>query len=129
MGAKDELISRLEYLEAAKDLPVMIDVGIGASRHNGVANLLRKGLGIVAFNILEDFIKKRTAEALNRLSSSRIPYLNLTPQMQDAAIMDALNSLAFRAKLEKKGGWKLEGFNPARSFKYLFRSESEFSVI
>ncbi len=104
MIAREELLSRLEYLDSAKSLPVLIDQGIAANSHNGVANLLRKGLGIVAFNILEDFIKKRTSEALAKISSTRIPFSNLTPTMQDAAIYDALNSLAFRAKLEKKDG-------------------------
>lgn len=104
MTAKDELFGRLEYLSAAKDLPELIDVGIVQDTHNGVANLLRKGLGIVAFNILEDFIKKRTNEALNRVSASRIEFSKLPTKLQDAAILDALTSLAFRAKLEKKDG-------------------------
>jgi hypothetical protein len=104
MIAREELLSRLEYLDSAKDLPALIDQGIAVDSHNGVANLLRKGLGIVAFNILEDFIKKRTGEALQKISSTRIPFANLTTTMQDAAIYDALNSLAFRAKLEKKDG-------------------------
>jgi len=104
MTAKDELISRLEYLSAAKDLPELIDIGIVQDTHNGVANLLRKGLGIVAFNILEDFIKKRSGEALTRVSASGIGFGKLPLKLQDAAIMDALTSLAFRAKIEKKDG-------------------------
>lgn len=102
MTAKDELLSRLEYLSSAKDLPVIIDKGIVQDTHNGVANLLRKGLAIVVFNILEDFIKKRTTEALKRISSSGIGFEKLPVKLQDASILDALSSLAFRAKLEKK---------------------------
>jgi len=104
MTAKDELLNRLEYLSSAKDLSVLIDNGIVASNHNGVANLLRKGLGIVAFNILEDFIKKRTAEALATISSSGISFAMLMPAMQEAAILDALSALTFRARIEKKDG-------------------------
>ena len=85
MTAKDELFSRLEYLSAAKNLPELIDVGVAQSTHNGVANLLRKGLGIVAFNILEDFIKKRASEALGRISGSRIDFFKLPLKLQDAA--------------------------------------------
>lgn len=102
MTAKDELLGRLEHLSAAKELPVLIDVGIIQSTHNGVANLLRKGLGIVAFNILEDFIKKRSSEALSRVSASRISFSKLPVKLQEAAILEAVSSLAFRAKLEKK---------------------------
>ncbi|WIE52601.1 HEPN domain-containing protein [Pseudomonas sp. GM17] len=102
MTAKDELLSRLEYLSAAKDLPEIIDKGIARDTHNGVANLLRKGLAIVVFNILEDYIKKRTTEALKRISSSGIGFDKLPPKLQDASILDALTSLAFKAKLDKK---------------------------
>ncbi|TED39587.1 hypothetical protein IPC1518_29605 [Pseudomonas aeruginosa] len=70
MTAKDELLGRIEHLSAAQNLPVLIDRGIVQDTHNGVANLLRKGLGIVVFNILEDFIKKRSSEALSRISAS-----------------------------------------------------------
>jgi hypothetical protein len=104
MTAKDELLGRLEYLSAAKDLPALIDKGIAQDTHNGVANLLRKGLGIVVFNILEDFIKKRSSEALGRISASRIEFTKLPNKLQEASILDALASLAFRAKLEKKDG-------------------------
>lgn len=104
MTAKDELLGRLEHLNAAKNLPELIDRGIVQDTHNGVANLLRKGLGIVAFNILEDFIKKRSSEALNKISASRISFAKLPIKLQDAAILDALSSLVFRAKMEKKDG-------------------------
>lgn len=104
MTAKDELLGRLEHLSAAKDLPELIDRGIIPDTHNGVANLLRKGLGIVAFNILEDFIKKRSSEALSRISASRIEFVKLPVKLQDAAVLDALSSLVFRARIEKKDG-------------------------
>lgn len=108
MTAKEELFSRLEHLSFAKELPALIDNGIAQSTHNGVANLLRKGLAIVVFNILEDFIKKRSSEALNRISTSGIEFSKLPEKLQNAAIMDALSSLTFRAKLERKegGNWR-----------------------
>lgn len=109
MSAKSELFDRLQYLGSAIDLPILIDVGIVPSEHNGVANLLRKGLGIVAFNMLEDYIKNKTAESLNLISCSRIPFDKLTDNLQEASITGALSALVFRSKLEKKDGgdWKL----------------------
>src|ERR1035437_869383 len=109
MSAKSELFDRLKYLKSAVDLPVLMDNGIVISEHNGVANLLRKGLGIVAFNILEDFIKNKTSETLDFISNSRISFAKLTEELQNASISGALSALAYRAKLEKKDGgdWKL----------------------
>lgn len=108
MSAKQDLFIRLKYLESCLHLPAIIDNGITPSEHNGMANLLRKGLGIVAFNILEDYIKNRTIEALNYLPQTRVGFYNLTPELQEASTLGALTALLFRVKLEKKNGgdWK-----------------------
>lgn len=108
MNAKDELFDRIKYLDYAINQPNLIDVGIAQSEENGAANLLRKGIGIVAFNVLEDFIKNKTIEALKIVSDSGIEFSNLSPKLQDASILDSLNALHFRAKLSKKSGgnWK-----------------------
>ena len=108
MTAKQELFDRLQYLEAATSLPQIIDQGIAPTTHNGVANLLRNGLGIVAFNILEDYIKNRSNEALKFLSDSTVAFNRLPESLQAASIAGALNALTFKSKLLKKDGgdWK-----------------------
>lgn len=102
MSAKSELLERLKYIDTAAALPQLIDVGIAPSEHNNVANLLRKGISIVAFNILEDYIKNRSEEALNSLPISGIPYSNLPDFLQEAAITKALSSLSFQSNILKK---------------------------
>lgn len=104
MSAKSDLFIRLRYLSAASNLPVLVDSGIAMSEHNGVADIMRKGLGIVAFNILEDYIKNMAAEALQILSDSRVAFVDLTLALQESAIFGALKTLNFRAGLEKKDG-------------------------
>jgi hypothetical protein len=104
MSAKAELFDRLTYLSSAVNLPDLIDNGVAISEHNGRANLLRKGLGIVSFNILEDFIKNRSVESLAALSGSRIQFSNLTESLREAATLGAVNALNFRAKIERKEG-------------------------
>lgn len=108
MSAKQELFDRLQYLDAAINLSAIIDQGIAPSTHNGVANLLRKGLGIVAFNILEDYIKNRAHEGLRFLSDSTVSFNKLPESLQAAAITGTLNALSFKSKLLKKenGDWK-----------------------
>jgi len=108
MTAKQDLFDRLKYLGSASELPILIDQGVAKNEHNGVANLLRKGLGIVSFNIMEDYIKQRTAEALKDLSSSRVSFSMLPDFLQEASTLSALNSLAFKVKILKKegGDWK-----------------------
>lgn len=109
MSAKTELFTRLEYLEEAIKNPALIDNGIAVSAHNGAANLLRKGLCIVAFNILEDFIKNKTIETMNSISHSGIIFTLLSKKLQEAATLGALDALKFRAKMEKRNSedWRI----------------------
>lgn len=104
MSAKSELLGRLKYLNVALESTDVINIGLSSDGHNGAANLLRKGLGIVAFNILEDFIKAKSVEALDNISASGMQYSNLPEKLQEATTLGALKALTFRAKIEKKDG-------------------------
>ena len=108
MSAREELFDRLKHLESAIKLTSLIDEGIALSTHNGVANLLRKGLGIVAFNILEDYVKNRSYEALDHLSKSSVRFEKLTDELQSAALSNALSGLLQKSKSLKRdrGNWK-----------------------
>ncbi len=116
MSAKSDLMTRLEYLSDAIVEPSLIDIGVSPSTHNGVANLLRKGLGIVAFNIIEDFIKKRAEEALLSVSNSGVSFANLTNALKESSTLGALKSLLFNANLLKK--------DPAFDIRNLIQTES-----
>ncbi len=102
MPAKEELIDRLRYLDSAASLPELIDIGIAQSEHNSIANLLRKGLSIVAFNILEDFVKNKANESLDILAASGISFANLPTDLQEYSISGALSSLNFQSSILKK---------------------------
>jgi len=108
MSAKSELFDRIKYIGYAVSQSSLIDVGIAQSEHNGAANLLRKGIGIVAFNVLEDFIKHKTVESLEQIANSGIEFSKLPDKLQTASTLGALNALHFRAKIVKKegGDWK-----------------------
>lgn len=107
MLAKDTLIGRMSTLEETLLLPQLINISAGNTQHNRSATLLRKGLGIVVFNILEDFIKERTTEMFSSVSTSLTNFGYLPQEMQEAATLGALKGLTARAMLEKKsqGSW------------------------
>lgn len=103
MSAKIELLEKLKYINEASALPTLVDNSLTTTtEHNEIANLLRKGLSIVAFNILEDYIKKRTLEALSDIANSGMPFLNLPESLQEASISQALSSLQFQSALYKR---------------------------
>lgn len=107
MSAKGDFLSRLQHLESAIALDTLIDVSIAPSDQNGRANLLRKGIGIIGFNILEDYIKNRTVEALDTVSKLNIAFEKLPKTLIRAASLGALEALCARAALVKKanGDW------------------------
>ena len=110
MSAKSELLERVRYIKNALEIYRITDIPISDENsdiHNGVANLLRKGLGIVAFNILEDFIKNKTEEVLEQLSPL-IPFESLPQALQDSGI-DALKALSLRANILKINGGDYKG--------------------
>jgi hypothetical protein len=117
MSAKSELIERLRYINQAAGLPSLIDATIAPSEHNSIANLLRKGLSIVAFNILEDYIKKRTIEALSDISSSNILFDHLPETLKESSISKALSSLQFQANLLKNEGQDYRAVIQQETFK------------
>lgn len=105
--AKDNLLKRILSVDNATQLPALIDKDVMQEQHNITANLLRKGLGIVAFNILEDFIKSRTIEMFDFISNARVRFEQLPDSFRIAATNGALRGLVYQAGLEKKnnGDW------------------------
>lgn len=128
MSAKTELFDRLTYLDAAVKGSYLIDIGIQQSEHNGSANLLRKGLSIVAFNILEDFIKNKAKETLTHVSNSDIIFSNLSESLQKDSILGALNSLAFRARIIKKDGGDWQSLIQSESLKIHSTKNDNFQL-
>lgn len=129
MSAKSDLMTRLEYLSDVINEPYLIDVGVFPSTHNGVANLLRKGLGIVAFNIIEDFIKKRTEEALQSVSTSGVTFSNLTNSLQESSTLGAIKSLVFNVNLLKKSpGFDLKSLIQSEAYNVYSTSIHPFSL-
>ncbi|HCL9054726.1 TPA: hypothetical protein N2150_003652 [Escherichia coli] len=107
MSAKSKLLERINTLEATLALPVLINQPLGNVAHNKAATFLRKGLGIVTFNILEDYIKERTLEMFDAVSSSMINFSYLPDDLQEAATLGALRALVGKVRNEKKnnGNW------------------------
>jgi hypothetical protein len=128
MSAKNDLIERLKYLDTAAALPSLIDIGIAQSEHNSVANLLRKGLSIVAFNILEDFIKNKSYEALNEISLSGISFQNLPIELQENSISGALSSLNFQSNFIKKENPNYKQIIQQETHKIASTSTTPFSL-
>jgi hypothetical protein len=70
--------------------------------HNSSVRIIRNGLAVQCFNILEDFAKARIAEILNDISASRVRFQHLPQALQRASTIDSVSAIAFQVKLREK---------------------------
>jgi hypothetical protein len=101
MAAKDKLLERLNTLKSTLELPDLRNDPSFPEKLK-CAIFLRKGLGIVTFNILEDYLKERAKEVFSLLSSSNVIFDVLPDELREAATLGALRALEKKAKQEKK---------------------------
>jgi len=78
--------------------------------HNEKVRMLRNGMAIVGFTILEDFIKKRTGEILKEIGSTGINFNNLPDKLKDAVTVGALKGIQNRAEVLKNNTEDYIGF-------------------
>lgn len=97
--ARSQLFNRLKALELGIDNPSIAQRPTTETDHNQVASLFRQGMAVVAFVALEDFIKKRTSEAMSQISQCGIAFSDLPEKLRKASTHGAINSVAFQLKI------------------------------
>lgn len=100
--SRDTFLERLRILNNALDDRLLIDQPPALVDHNERARILRNGLAIISFNILEDFIKSRVEELLYVISGCGISFSLLPLKLQDAALQESLKGIQKIAGRKKK---------------------------
>lgn len=96
--------ARIEFLQShravleAQSLELLIPNGLGSSPHNDRARILRNGLAVQYFAILEEFLRSRAAELLSYLSGGPVAFASLPVLLQEAATRGALEALAYQSR-------------------------------
>lgn len=91
--AKQNFLERIFTIRKSLSTPNIIDNAPTYTEHNDIAKLLRNGLAVVGFVALEDFIKNKTIETLKDISTSFIPFNNLTEDLQYFTTVEVLKSI------------------------------------
>ncbi len=103
-SAREQLLENIHGVrEAAKlsDLQRLAPLPAN-SPANRKAELLRRGLYVVAFNSMEDYLKRRVTEHFTNLSSvSSLAFDELPPGLQRAAVVDAIRNGVREASYDK----------------------------
>ena len=105
--AKENFINRITSFEKivsptnAAD-SVLISRALTEIEHNEKVKILRNGMAIIAFTILEDFIKKKIGEILKGIGSTTVSFSSLPPKIREAATVSALKGIQSRADTLKR---------------------------
>jgi len=97
--ARRQLLKRLSALELGIANQVIAQQPPAETEHNQVAALFRQGMAVVAFVALEDFVKRRASEALERISQCGIPFSDLPDKLKKATTYEAFSSIAFQLRI------------------------------
>lgn len=102
--ARDTFLKRLAaFREAASDRALVDStpptLGVGSA-----ATVLRNGLCVVGFAMLEDFLKGRVGEVFGAVGSTSFSFGQLPAGLKEFATVRALNGLPARMQAEKRAG-------------------------
>ena len=98
-SAKADFVDRIRCLDASIEIDSVQNRALNERLHNSIARMLRNGLAVVSFASLEDFIKKRSSEAMAEVSSCTIPFTDLPEKLQRAATYEVLSALNYQLGL------------------------------
>jgi hypothetical protein len=105
--SKDNFLSRISSFEKIVSPDsivdsVLISRALTDVEHNEKVKMLRNGMAIIGFTILEDFIKTRTGEILKEIGSTTVSFSSLPPKIKEAATISALKGIQTRADILKR---------------------------
>jgi hypothetical protein len=87
--------------DVAQD-PLLTDLAVGSSQHNTRARILRNGLIISSFSLLEAYIEDRLEEKMRDLSGSRISYSAFSEALRSFLTIDAIAGLVTKISFADK---------------------------
>ncbi len=101
-SAKSDFIERIRCLNLSTSSEAVTNKSLKEIDHNSIARMLRNGLSVVSFTALEDFIKKRSSEAMDEISRTSVPFSSLPEKLQNAATYEVISALTFQLSLREK---------------------------
>ncbi|MBB3184170.1 hypothetical protein FHR95_001731 [Halomonas fontilapidosi] len=101
-SAKTDFIDRIRCLDSSIETEAVQNKALTEREHNAIARMLRNGLAVVSFASLEDYIKKRSSEAMAEISRCTILFTELPEKLQKAATYEVLSALNYQLGLLDK---------------------------
>lgn len=103
-AAKVALLQRLGTYRRAVASPIIFDRAPSEKTHNAQARIFRNGLSVIAFALLEDFLRSRATEVLDWLTRRRLDYAALPGSLRKAATGKTVRALAAHYDVRRRAG-------------------------
>jgi len=97
-------INNFERIVSPEDVndSLLVSKALTETVHNEKVKILRNGMAIIGFTILEDFIKKRASEVLKEIGRSRVSFNRLPAKLKNATTLGALKGIQYKAGILKR---------------------------
>ena len=96
MSARTDFYSRIGLIQDLSDKALLTDTFPHNAAHNTGATILRNGLVVSAFSLLEGYLQERIDETIIELRRSSIDYLMLGDKLRKLLSLDAIVGLGTR---------------------------------
>lgn len=96
--ARTTFFERLKAYESAINTNLIVTKTSADIEHNARARLYRNGLAVVAFALLEDFVKLRTGEVLSRVGTGLSGFTELPHDLRVAATAGVVRALKYQER-------------------------------
>lgn len=102
MSAKSSFLEAISGAEDAMRSSALSTSALTASNasHNLTSRILRRGLYVVSFNLLEDFLKARLRELLCLIDGTTLTFEQLPPGLKGAAVKEVWRNATTQAKFQ-----------------------------
>lgn len=99
MVARSEFLDRINYWHSCAQEELLITKTPAEIEHNEKARLLRNGLSVAGFAILEDFAKSRLAEAISAVNGNSVRFEDLPDRLRRSALEGVLAGAAAQVRI------------------------------
>lgn len=130
MSARDSFLETLTVLNDCLNNEALVDKALTEVAHNACAHMLRQGLAVLVFSAVETFIRERTSEVLRSFTNPSLSFADLSPALQKATTLGALDGVRYRLKLQpaaNKISWLVANLAPISGALKNVRGLSDYS--
>lgn len=108
--ARRSFLHRINAFKSAAYDDALVSREPSEEEHNRRSRILRSGLSVVGFSILEDFIDSRSSEVLARIGNSSVKFQRLPDPLREATTIGVINALNFEIRLRRKNDDDISSF-------------------